>query len=285
MFRLSPRAVQTGVAALASAVFLTSVSPALAQGSEPNAAPDQAQSVPPAPRPSDTERHLGLPKAAPSHPTAAKPGAIAGDAFKTVLSLGGVLALVGGAAFVLKRLARSHGGLRGAAGPGGRAPAGVLEVLGRYPLSRGQSLMLLKLDRRMLLLSQSAGGRLGGTSLTTLCEITDPEEIASILVKVRDEEGDSLARRFQSVLGKADRVTADAVSEADSGRRTTTNDSGDSAELWAQPKSLPPPDQGFGLLQSDRLAPRSRPETGADSLRRRLGSLRRLGDDQGGGGL
>jgi hypothetical protein len=31
--------------------------------------------------------------------------------------------------------------------------------------------------------------------------MTDPDEVASILVKARDEEGDTLARKFESMLG------------------------------------------------------------------------------------
>jgi hypothetical protein len=189
-------------------------------------------------------------------PTAAGPNVL-----RTVVSLGGVLALVMGAAFLLKRMARAHGGLLGAAGPGGRAPAGVLEVLGRYPLSRGQTLILLKLDRRILLISQAAGGRFGNASLATLCEITDPDEIASILVKVRDDEGDSMARRFQSVLGSADRAAGDVIAEAESGRRTTIGPGGDRVELWAQAEAAH--SQGFALLQSDGPGPQRRLERGA----------------------
>lgn len=281
IFRIQLCERLTGALIVVGGALLVSAPAAWARGAEPG--PVQPQSGSLATGSSDALRPLGVPKPAASRPAAPQPGAIAGDALRTVMSLAGVLALVGFAAFVLKRLARSHGGLLGAAGPGGRAPAGVLEVLGRYPLSRAQTLLLLKLDRRVLLLSQSGGGRLAGGTLSTLCEITDPDEIASILVKVRDEEGDSLARRFQSVLGKADRATADALPDAQPGRRTTINASGDRAELWSQPDPHPRA-QGFALLQSDAMATGPKPETGADSLRRRLGSLRRLGDGEGGAG-
>lgn len=116
----------------------------------------------------------------------------------TILALGIVLALLVGVACVTRRFARSKGGLMGALGPGGRAPSGVVEVLARYPVARGSTLILLKLDRRVLLVSHTAGK--GAASLTTLCELTDPEDVASILLKTRDDEGDSIARRFESVL-------------------------------------------------------------------------------------
>ncbi len=124
----------------------------------------------------------------------------------TFLPLLGVLALVIGGGAGLRVLARRHGGLRATLGAGGRAPAGILEILGRYPVGRGVTLILLKLDSRVLLLSQSAGGRFGaGANFSTLAEIKDPEEVAAILTKSRDAEGDSLAEKFKSMLSRFDR--------------------------------------------------------------------------------
>ena len=51
-----------------------------------------------------------------------------------------VLGLIFGLAVVAKKVSGKGGGLMGAMGPGGKAPAGLLEVLGRYPLARGQTL-------------------------------------------------------------------------------------------------------------------------------------------------
>lgn len=124
----------------------------------------------------------------------------------TVLPLLAVLALVVGAGAGLRTLARRNGGLRATLGAGGRSPAGILEILGRYPVGRGVTLILLKLDTRVLLLSQSAGGRFGaGANFTTLAELKDPEEVAAILTKSRDAEGDSLAEKFKSMLSRFDR--------------------------------------------------------------------------------
>lgn len=127
-----------------------------------------------------------------------------GHMIQTVLTLAvviGVIVLVG---VGVKKLARAKGGLLAELGAGGRAPAGVLEVLGRYPVSRGSMLVLLKLDRRILLLCQTQGRRGSGPGMSTLCEITDPEEVAAILLKTREEEGDSLAKRFQTMLKQED---------------------------------------------------------------------------------
>ena len=138
--------------------------------------------------------------------------AVGSSVLQTASALAIVLALIAGVAFTAKRLARRSGGLLGALGAGGRAPSGLLEVIGRYPVGRGTTLILLKLDRRILLLSQTGGkGLRGGPAVTTLCEISDTEDVASILMKARDDEGDSMARRFQAVLGQADRAAAEAL--------------------------------------------------------------------------
>gem|GEM_PF-5102435 len=122
------------------------------------------------------------------------------EAPRTIGALVGVLALAGAACFGVRALAKRSGGLLSMLGPGGRAPAGVLEVLGRYPVGRGQTLVLLKLDRRVLLVSQTGGGRFGGGGFTTLCELTDPEDVASILQKTRDEASESMSAKFQQML-------------------------------------------------------------------------------------
>jgi len=76
----------------------------------------------------------------------------------------------------------------------------VLEVLGRYPGARGCTLVLLKLDRRVLLLSQSAGGRGGAATFTTLAELDTPEDVASILMKTRAADGEAIESRFAEAL-------------------------------------------------------------------------------------
>lgn len=122
-----------------------------------------------------------------------------------------VLGLIGILAGVFAMVLRGRGGLSASWSGGRRAPAGILEVLGRYPLSRSQTLVLLKVDRRVLLLSQTKAGRLGAMQTATLCEITEPEEVASILTKVNESEQNSLASRFSSVLRTLDREAAEKI--------------------------------------------------------------------------
>lgn len=155
------------------------------------------------------DRAGDAPSTAPASPLA-DPGNLT-----TLGSLILVIALIGATAWVIKRASR-NGSLMSSLGAGGRAPAGILEVLGRYPISANCTLVMLKMDRRILLISQSSrgrggifGARFGGeTTMETLSEITDPEDVASILMKVQDDESRAANERFQGLLGQAERDQA-----------------------------------------------------------------------------
>ncbi|HED54752.1 MAG TPA: hypothetical protein ENJ00_11215 [Phycisphaerales bacterium] len=112
-----------------------------------------------------------------------------GSMTNTITSLSVVVALIIVLGVVFKAISAKSNGLSSKIGAGGRSPAGILSVLGRYPLGRNQTLVLLQVDRRILLLCQTATGKMGrGASMHTLCEMTDPDEVASILNKA---SGDS----------------------------------------------------------------------------------------------
>ena len=120
--------------------------------------------------------------------------------FRTTTALGGVLLLILALSWVFRKASRMSGGLAGSVGAGGRAPAGIVEVLARYPIAARQTLVVLRFDRRVLLCSMSAGSRSGAGGMAVLCELDDPEDVASVLVKSRDEAGESLARSFERSL-------------------------------------------------------------------------------------
>ncbi|TVQ62795.1 MAG: hypothetical protein EA379_04820 [Phycisphaerales bacterium] len=167
-----------------------------------------------------------------------------------LLRTAGALAVVIGLVLLLRtamrRVALGSGSVAGQLGAGGRAPSGVLTVLARYPVARGQTLVLLRMDRRVLLLNQTAAG------FATLAEVTDPEEVASLLIKTRDDEGDSMAQRFGVLLRRMERDPSIAG------------------------------DDGVVDVRSRRFAEAPPPETAAwpeardpvGSIRRRLASLR-----------
>jgi flagellar biogenesis protein FliO len=123
---------------------------------------------------------------------------------RTFTALAGVVGLILVLAGGFKWISRKNPSLLAAMGAGGRAPSGILNVLGRYPISRGTTLVLLKVDRRILLLCQTARGKMSAGSMTTLTEITDPEEVASIVLKSGDAAGETISRKFQDMLSRSE---------------------------------------------------------------------------------
>lgn len=109
--------------------------------------------------------------------------------------VGGSLAVVLAAMAMCAILYRRFGGL----GVRAARPQGVLHVLARYPLGRGHSLLLLKMDRRLLLLHQ------GGGSISALSEVTDPREVASLLASIEAGAGERFTHKLQRALQKRER--------------------------------------------------------------------------------
>jgi flagellar biosynthetic protein FliP len=167
---------------------------------------------------------LGKPATAQPLPSAdtTKPVIEPASMWRTAAALGAVLALILVLAWIAKKLA-AKGSLPGALGSIGKAPApsGVLEVLARYPVCAGTSLLLLKLDRRVLLISQSANkGLRSGATLNVLTELSEPEDVASILLKLRGEEQTRLAKKFESILSREEAITDQALAEVEPAQRT-----------------------------------------------------------------
>jgi len=80
-------------------------------------------------------------------------------------------------------------------GPGkGERPSGVVEILARYPLARGQQLVVLRFARRVLLLHQA------GTACRTLTEMSDPNEVAGLLSRLEAGAGERAAGKFRAAL-------------------------------------------------------------------------------------
>ncbi|MEQ8317431.1 MAG: flagellar biosynthetic protein FliO [Phycisphaerales bacterium] len=152
---------------------------------------------PPAARRSESEIPL---LAAPSEPgpTGGSATPSAGGWARSLASVSMVIGLILVLAALAKFVSRRSGSVAAMMGPGGRAPSGVLEVLARYPVGRGQVLVLLRIDRRVLLLSQNMAAK--GGSFTTLAQFDDPSEVAAILRQTRDEASESVSVRFRQAL-------------------------------------------------------------------------------------
>lgn len=149
---------------------------------------------------------------------AARGSAPAGGVLDMALPLAVVLAAILLVAWLTRWVMSKGNSFVTALGPGGRAPSGVIEVLGRYPVARGQMLVLVKLDRRVLLLGHTSPARglrgglaAAGGGFSTLCDIQDPEQVASILWKVQEGSGEGTAQRFSELLRGRD-AESDAAS-------------------------------------------------------------------------
>ncbi|MCK6475394.1 MAG: hypothetical protein L6Q35_01020 [Phycisphaerales bacterium] len=172
--------------------------------------PQPALTSQPSPAHPSEARPLGAPAASTPASPAESPASRASSASaldslgigRTAAALAGVVALAIVLAAAVRAAARRKGGVALGLGPAGRAPSGVVHVLARYPLQRGQLLVLLKVGPRVLLVCQSRPGRLGAPVMNTLAEFSDPDEVAS-LVRLTESGDHSAVSRFRTVLDKA----------------------------------------------------------------------------------
>jgi flagellar biogenesis protein FliO len=202
-------------------------------------------------------RPLGRPAAATSRAattSSTTPASLGSAALRTGASLVAVLALAGGASLAFKHLAKK-GVLPTTLGTGARAPSGLLEVLARYPMGGGQSLVVLKFDRRILLVCQSSAKALrkSASAITPICELTEAEDVASVLLKVRGQEQAAMAEKFQRILAGEDAAAERAIS--------------------AHPRpALPAPKAHERAARASK--PVSSPAASASAIRSRLAALR-----------
>ena len=114
-------------------------------------------------------------------------------------ALAAVLALVGAAAWLMRRWV-----------PGARAvESGVVRVVGRTVLSPKHTLMLVALGRRFVLVGVC------GDRVTTISEVTDPDEVADLAARIGssrgqkgDDFGDLLAGEEDDYRPEAERHDA-----------------------------------------------------------------------------
>ncbi|MAA53218.1 MAG: hypothetical protein CMJ41_09435 [Phycisphaerae bacterium] len=139
--------------------------------------------------PASEQRPLGVPngllEARPADSDSASPLSSIdprnNDVIRVVLALGIVLVLLFGVRTLLRRA--------GGALAGGR-PSGVLQIHARYPVARGQHLVLVQVGPRMLLVHQ------GGGTMRTLSEFSGDD-----LVQLRERlEGGRSTDAFQQLL-------------------------------------------------------------------------------------
>jgi flagellar biogenesis protein FliO len=79
-----------------------------------------------------------------------------------------------------------------------RGQSRVVEVLSRSALAPKQQVMLLRVGRRVIVVGDS------GTQMNTLCEISDPDEVAGLVGQLREEKT-AAAAAFSSLFGRFNR--------------------------------------------------------------------------------
>lgn len=101
--------------------------------------------------------------------------------FLDALPLLAVLAMIGAIALVVKRCMPARRLLTG---------AGVLDIIARVPLSGKQSLVLVKMGRRLILLGVTPD------RVSSLDVVDDPDEAASLIGEVASQKSDSMTSAF-----------------------------------------------------------------------------------------
>lgn len=87
-------------------------------------------------------------------------------------------------------------------GPGaaaGKRPQGVVEILARYPVARGQQIVLLKVGRRVIVAHQGAQG------MQSLSEFTGEAEVADLLARCEAGSRSASPFSFDALLRQSSR--------------------------------------------------------------------------------
>jgi flagellar biogenesis protein FliO len=106
----------------------------------------------------------------------------------------GAMAIVIGLIFVLR-----WGGQRIFSSGAARGSSRTVQVLVRSPTAPRQQIMLVQVGKRVIVVGDSAG------QMTSLCEITDSDEVAALVGQIRDEKLESPTRAFGSIFRRANR--------------------------------------------------------------------------------
>jgi hypothetical protein len=182
---------------------------------------------------------LGAPEveARPIMPTGEDPGTASDlGTWQTVGALAVVVGLIVALGIAARWTARRQGGLSGQFGAGGRAPSGVAEVLARYPVARGQTLVLLHVGRRVIVAFHTVSRR-GGAAMTPISEVTDPEEVADLLLRTREADAESADASFREAVASAEAAYTEPAPMPTGSRRVQVSPAGDRVELLGHVRS------------------------------------------------
>jgi flagellar biogenesis protein FliO len=101
----------------------------------------------------------------------------------------GALAIVLALIFILR-----WGGLRIFNSPASQKASRSVQVLSRSVLAPRQHILLVQVGKRVLVVGDSGG------QMSSLCQITDPDEIAGLVGQIRDEKLSPATGAFKSIF-------------------------------------------------------------------------------------
>ena len=110
------------------------------------------------------------------------------DTTRLFLALGSVLLLIFVMRFVLKKFFPHVTTPRSST---------AMRVLTRLPINPKQQLLLVQVGRRMVVVGDS------GTNLSSISEITDPDEVAQLIAQLSEDHRSIETRSFVNLFGKA----------------------------------------------------------------------------------
>jgi flagellar biogenesis protein FliO len=163
----------------------------------------------------------------------------------------GALAIVLALIFALRLVMKRAFGVAGAAGS-----SRSVVVLSRTVLAPKQQVMLLHVGRRLIVVGDSGG------QMSTLSEITDPDEVAALVGQLRDEKLSSAAPAFGGLLGRlrAGMEAGGSTADSNAQRQTATshgtsasNEHDDADDPGEDPDTGPTRQEINGLLAKVRL--------------------------------
>ncbi len=194
MVRLAQQLGSSKASAASEPVAAASQSALTASGSQASAAPvtstsaaQPTQAIAPEALPANERRALGV--AAPSNTgvTSASGKPDSAWLLNTLAALGAVIGLM----LVLRAVVMRAVGKNGATS---RSPA--IEVLARSVVAPRSNVLLLRVGRRILVVGETASG------LRTLSDVSDPEEVASLLTLIEAAKPNSVTQTFAQALGQ-----------------------------------------------------------------------------------
>jgi flagellar biogenesis protein FliO len=119
------------------------------------------------------------------------------DIPRVLLALTAILALI----FLMRAAVR-----RMVPGAAVHRSTSAVKIVARTAIAPRQHLLVIQFGKRLILVGDT------GAHLNSLCEVTDPDEVAAIVARAA-EETISVARRFESLFGRARKEFSEETAE------------------------------------------------------------------------